>query len=484
MSSSNQVVFGLINHNNFLSHTNIDGLTGANLDYLSQVRYEGVYGTATVGYKDYLYVNVQGRKDWSSVLEKANNSIFYPSASVSFVPTSAFTNLESEKFNYLKLRVGYGTSAGFPPPYQTRNTLSSVARAFQSSTGTIVTTNSYSDLLGNKNLKPELFSEIEYGMEAKFFQNRLGLDFTYYNRVSKDLITNAPLDNSTGYSSTTINVGKITNTGFEVALTGTPIKVGDFKWDLTLNFNHYDSYVNSLGSGLAQTSVAGFSNLGNFAIPGHPFNVIQGSYVERNTQGQLLVGADGNYVSSQDIKIIGNPNPQYTSSIITSFTWKGINLTAQVDYRKGGSIYSTTAGTLLARGVTKDTDFNRDATFILPGVKADGSKNDIQLTSSDVFFNNYGFGPSELQVYDGTTIRLAQVGLGYSLPKQMISKTPFKAVNITFSGQNLFYNAVNMPKHMHIDPNQLSTGVGNGLGLDFLTGPSARKYGVTVGLKF
>jgi outer membrane receptor protein involved in Fe transport len=486
MYSSNQVIFGVINHNNFLSHSNVDGLTGANLNYNSTLKYQGVYATAMIGYKDYLYLNVQGRNDWSSAVEKANSSIFYPSASISFVPTTAF-GIESDALRMLRLRAGYGQSAGFPAPYNTRNYIYNNPRGFLDKAGQPVNIHSVSDQLGNPNLTPELFSEVELGVEAQMLKGRLNAEITWYNKVSKKLIMQAPIDPATGFTNTFVNLGQMTNQGIEVNINGTPIVVGDFKWDLALNFFHYTSIVNSLGSGLTQVLIPGggySGGPGNWAIPGQSFDVIQGTYVQRDAQGRMLVAPDGNYVPSHDQKIIGNPIPDYTSSVITSFHYKGITLSAQIDYRKGGAIYSTTAATLLARGVTQDTNFNREATFILPGVQADGSKNTVQLTSSDTFFNNYGFGPQELQVYDGTTIRLAQVSLGYSLPKSVIGKTPFKAVNISVQGQNLWYNAVNFPKYMHFDTNQLSTGVGNALGLDFLTGPSARKYGVTLGLKF
>ena len=484
MYSSNQVIFGQMNHNNFLSHSNNDGLTGANLNYMTQLRQEGVYATATVDYKDYLYLNLQGRNDWYSSLEKANNSIFYPSASLSFVPTTAF-GIESETLNSLKVRASYGSSANFPPPYQTRNYINANSRPYLDKSGNPLTTHSVSDLLGNPNLKPELLSEIEFGVEATLLKRRLDVEASYYTRQTTKAIMNAPIDPSTGNTSTYLNLGKLTTDGVEITLHGVPIIAGDFKWDLSLNFTHYNSIVNSLGVGLSQVQLAGYSGgASNWAIQGMPFSEIQGTYAQRDANGNLVVGADGNYISSHDIKPLGNPNPDYTSYLTSGFSFKGITLSARLDYRKGGKIYSTTAGTELARGITQDTNFNREATFILPGVKEDGTKNDIQLTSSDTFFNNYGFGPNEFQVYDGTTIRLGQVSLGYSLPKAMISKTPFKAINITFNGQNLWYNAVNFPKHSHFDTNQLSTGVGNALGLDFLTGPSARKYGFTLGLKF
>jgi len=484
LNSTNQVVFGFMNHSNFLFHSPI-GYFGNQLEYQQSTNYGGIYGQVTADYKDYLYLTFQGRNDWSSTVEKANNSIFYPSASVSFVPTSAF-GIESEVLNYLKIRAGYGTSAKFPTPYSTRSVLASNARAFQDASGNIVTTNSVSFFLGNANLKPELQEEIEVGLEAKLLNNRLSFDLSMYNRNTTDLITNAPLDPATGYTLTSVNVGKINNKGIELSVTGTPLKTDQFQWDITGNYSAYRSVVESLGLGLSQVQIpgGGYSNLGNFAVPGRPFNVIKGSYVQRDANGNRLVDNNGNYIPSGDIREIGNPIPDFTSSLINTFSYKGISLFVQVDYRHGGSIYSTTASTLLARGITEDTGFDRSKTFILPGVKSDGTPNDIQITPSDYYFTNIGFGPSELQIFDGTTIRLQEVRLSYSIPKSILSKTPFKAIEVSFSGQNLWYNAVNFPKHVNFDTNQVGTGVGNAFGFDFLTNASSRRYGANLNIKF
>jgi hypothetical protein len=149
---------------------------------------------------------------------------------------------------------------------------------------------------------------------------------------------------------------------------------------------------------------------------------------------------------------------------------------------------------LIGRGVSKFVDFDHDRTFVLPGVKpnpAFGSPgegqyipNDIQITSAGVYFNNIAFGPSELQIYDGTTIRLRDVSLNYDLPRSILQKTPFKRVTVGVSGQNLWFKAVNFPKELNFDTDVLSTGVGNGLGFDMLTGPSARRFGGMIRLTF
>jgi TonB-linked SusC/RagA family outer membrane protein len=478
IESQNQVVFGLINHNNFINHAAVT-FDGEQLQYEEENIRQGLYAQATLGYNDYLYVNLAGRNDWSSTLEEDNRSLFYPSASVSFVPTTAF-GLESDNLNFLKVRVGYGTSAGFPLPYSTRNTLFSNSRAFVDVNGNVLTVNAASSRLGNPNLKPELQKEFEVGFEAQLFKKKLGLDLTLYTRDTEDLITDAPLDPATGFGVTRINIGKLTTQGIELAVTATPVKMNNgFQWDIIANWSLYRSEVKELGGGLAQVQVAGFTDIGNYAIVGKPFNVIQGSMVER-LNGERVVDSNGDWLFSDDIGIIGNPNPDWTSTLINTFSWKGLTLSAQLEYRYGGDIYSTTTRTMLARGITKDTDFDRDQTVILPGVLQDGTPNTIQTSIGTAFFNNIGFGPSEVSIYDGTTVRLREVSLAYAIPSSILGKTPIRAASISFLGQNLWYKAVNFPKYINFDTDVLSTGVGNGLGLEFLTGPTSRRYGVSL----
>ena len=159
-----------------------------------------------------------------------------------------------------------------------------------------------------------------------------------------------------------------------------------------------------------------------------------------------------------------------------------------ISYRHGGAMYSSTAGALMGRGLSEDTGlsvgYDRAQTFLFPGVKADGTPNDIQITAVDVGFNNLYFFGDEGRIYDGTTIRLQEVSLSYSLPQKLISKTPFKGISLAVSGSNLWYKAFNFPKGLNFDTDNLGLGVGNGLGFEFLTGPSARRIGGTLKLTF
>jgi len=485
MESSQQIVFGFMNHNNFQQHSSFNGFTGDPFQKQTTKIWEGVYGQVILDYNKYLFFTVAARNDWISTLEKANNSLFYKGASASFLPLTAF-GIENSSLNNLKVRLSYGESAGFPNPYQTRTTLSANGRGFVDPNGNVYATNTTASLLGNKNLKPELQQEIEFGLEGAVLKNRLSFDISYFNRKTNNLISTIPLDPSTGYQQTTINIGQIQNTGWEISLSGIPYRTRDFAWNLGFNFYHYNSVVNSLGSGLSQVLVAGTTNPGNYAIPGRPFNEIMGIGILRDSQGRKVVDDTGIYLNGTSQVPLGNPNPDYTLTINNSFSYKGLTLAAQIDYRQGGAIYSTTANTLMGRGVTKDTDVgNRNGTLVVPGVRQDGTPNTTPISFSDAFYSNLlNYGISELSMYDGTTIRLRNVSLSYSLPKSLLGKSPFKGVSITATGFNLWYKAVNFPKYLNFDTDVLSTGVGNGLGLDFMTGPTSRRYGASVKLTF
>lgn len=475
VTSTNQFIFGLLNHSNFINHV---GYSGS-----SDETQLGLLGTATLGYKNYLYLNLQGRNDWTSTLEKANNNIFYPSVSMSFVPTDAFAGLQNNKWlNYLKLRAGYGTSAGYPDPYQTRSILNTGTNSWVSPGGTVMNINSVSDRLGNSNLKPELHSELEFGIETRFINNIFGIDLSIYDKQSEDLIIDLNLDPSTGYTNTTVNAAHVSNKGIELGLNISPFKK-DFQWDITLNYTKNKNIVESVAEGVENVIIAGYADLGNFAVPGEPFGVIRGTGFERDANGNyLLTSSDGRPIAT-DVQSIGNPNPNFTANWINRFSWKGLALDFQWNYIDGGDIISYLTATMMARGNTKDTDVDRYIPTYVPGVYEDGSPNLLQDYLGDIMFNWY-FWSDEGTLFDGTVIRLREVGLSFDFPKKWLDKTPFGAAFIRLAGENLWYNAPNFPKYLNYDPEVLSTGVGNGRGFEFMTAPTSRKYGVSLNFSF
>ncbi|MDT8414851.1 MAG: SusC/RagA family TonB-linked outer membrane protein [Flavobacteriaceae bacterium] len=480
VASTGQLVFDVFRHFNFQLQDEIQTKRERNT--------VGVYGQADFDYKRFLYLTLSGRNDWVSNLSVDNRSIFYPSASVSFIPTSAFDGFKNSKvLNYLKIRAGVGTSANFPTGFPVSTNLNLTTQRFQDSSGSDVVVNSISNTLGNPDLEPETLTEFEGGIESTWLNNRLRFEASAYFRITEDLIVDRDLDPSTGFSSTQTNVGEIEGKGVELDISGDIFKSQSkdgFNWTVNANWTINESEVTDLGDDIDVLVFAGFTDLGNAAIEGKPLGVMIGSRIQRNDQGEFLVDSQGNYIIEQGQFVIGDPNPDWILNISNSFSYKGFTLSSLINYTHGGDIYSQTIATLLGRGLIQETA-NRRETFVLPGVQqSTGQPNTVQINNSGFYFDNVLFGPSELQVYDGSTIRLQEVSLSYSLPKTFLEKTPFGSLSVTASGFNLWWDAVNTPDGANFDPNVAGLGVGNGRGFDFLNGPSSRRYGISVKATF
>ncbi|TAL42292.1 MAG: TonB-dependent receptor [Chitinophagaceae bacterium] len=495
--STQQLVYGLFDHSNFIVHDNFDE-GGGDLDFKSRTLSLGAFAQGTLAYNEYVYLTVGGRNSWTSNLEDENRALFYPSASLSFIPTSAIEVLKGSKvLNYLKIRGGYSTSANFGFPYRTRSILNINTNVFEDRVGTVINTNSISNRLPNPNLKPELIGEIEVGIEAKFWNNRIGLDLTVYRRLSEDQILDRDLDPSTGYTVQSINAGKVSNKGIELGLELIPVRTKDLRWTLNGNFTLNRSMVSHLPDDIKQIVVDGFSNEGLFAINGQPLGVIQASYTTKldpktnlpstdPMNGLRIVGTNGDYVASSSIGIIGDPTPDFKLSGISTLEYKGISFRMQWDWTEGGDMLAYTPGTLIGRGLTKDTEFDRLQGIILPGVQADGTPNTIQISASRAYFNNYSgfFAMQDLITYDATVIRLREASLSYALPQSILKNTPIGGISLTLSGQNLWYNAPNFPKYVNFDPEVSSLGVSNVRGLEYLAGPTSKRFGASVRVTF
>lgn len=498
IASQGQLAFGLFRHDNFKTSSSVDAYSADTesrgiMSRTQEERRYGIYTNLTFDYDSYLFLNLSARNDWTSTVEKDNRSILYPGVSVSFIPTTAF-DWSSSTLNDLKVRLGYGTSAGYPSPYRTRNVLNQTARAFDVD-GVVTTTHSLSNVLGNKELEPELHGEVEFGLEGTMFNNKLKFDISLYEKISRNLITEAPIDPASGFTKKVINIGKIRTRGAEVQIIGTPVSTASgFSWNTTVNWSKYESLVLELGGGLTEVLIAGTTERGNFAVPGQPFNVIKGEGFDRDPKtGQPIILSSGLHKVTKEPVVLGDPNPAWTGSWINSFSYKGLTLNVMMEYRHKGAIYSTTVPSTLARGVTKDPVVDRELSFIMPGVRQNGVDdmgepiyipNDQQITASDYFFGGYHLGADEANVFDGSTIRLREVSLAYQLPSTLIAKTPFKRASVALSGTNLWYVALNFPPNMNFDTDVLGTGVGNGLGFDYVTGPSSRRFGGTLTLTF
>ena len=478
--STGQNVFNVLRHYNFNSQEEIE--------FYSRRNVLGVFAQAAFDYQDYLYFTLASRTDWVSNLSEENRSITYPSASISFVPTSVldFGNLP---IDFLKVRASYGTSATYPGGYPIASTLSLNTKDFKVD-GVEVITNTTGSQLGNTGLKPELLAELEFGLEANLFDNRLSAEISYFDRNTTDLIITQPLDPSTGYTSTRTNIGEISATGWEVDLNADWIRGDKFNWNTSVNYTTNQAIVEDLGQNTDQIVYAGFSTRGNAAIPGLPLTSMIGTSVARDDQGRPLVDASGSYRTNNDTNyktnkyaLIGDSNPDFIANIGNTITYGNLSLNVLFNASIGGDMYSSFIMTLLGRGITTDT-LDRELPYILPGVLADGSPNNKMIDNATTYFGNLILGGDELRTWDASVLRLSEVSLTYDIPSSWLDKTPFGAASISAQGFNLWYDAYNTPDGINYDPNIAGLGVGNGSGFEYFNGVSARRYGVSLKLTF
>lgn len=472
-TSTEQTTYGLLEHQFFTEHT-----SNSSNGLLNR---PGVFVQSTFDYKRFLYLTVSARNDWTSNF--VDNSQFYPGIGLSFIPTQAFKGLKSTNFNYLKLRANYGSSADFGSGgFPINQDLGQNANAFDPGNGPI-STNSISTFLANAALGPALIKELEFGLESKFWKNRITLDFSYFKRVTKDLIFNRNLDPSTGFINSLRNVNEFQVDGVEIEFDVDIVKTDNFSINIGGNFTKNNSEVTELEEDRIQ--VTGVGGVGNFLVEGEPINIFIGTVIDTDENGNYLT--DGrSYLTAADTEIIGDPNPDFVTSFFTAIKYKNLSLTANLQYRKGGDIYSQTARSLLGRGLTTDGDGLNNVGYVLPGIDTTtGLENTVVISAGDALFNEYNNGPAQFGIFDGTTIRLQEVALAYSLNKKLLERTPFGAITISVVGENLYFDAINMPDGLNFDTNTIGTGVNsNGAGIDTADGPSSKRFGLNLKLSF
>lgn len=470
----------------------------ATTDYTSQRRLNGVYGDFQFSFRDYLYLNLTGRNDWSSTLPKDNNNYFYPSASLSFVLSDAVTM--PSFLNYAKVRVAASKVGNDADVYQTATNYL-IGVPFTTSTGGVTNRASLSNTLGNPALKPEFTTEYEVGTELKFINNRVSLDAAYFQRTSTDQILSAALPRTTGFSQQIVNFGELENKGWEIGLNLTPVQLSNgFTWDSYVAYTRIRSLVVDAGP-TGEVLIGGpGSSLGTIHRNGSPYGQIFGTVNAKSDDGQLLIDeSTGLPFQKATSEIIGDPNPDFTLGWSNTFSWKGITLRALIDWKQGGDFYSFTGASLLLRGQLKQS-IDREGLRVIPGILGSNQtyapitdsggnpiKNTVPVTSFDTHFSDgWGaYGQDEVNVYDGTTIRLREISLGYNLPASLLSKTPFGRVSISVSGRNLWWKAPNVLDDLNLDPEVLSgTSGSNVQGFEYGAAPTTRRYGVNLNLTF
>ncbi len=461
-------------------------------DSYSRRRIFGLFGEATVGYKNYAFITATGRNDWSSTLPTNNRSYFYPSVSGTFVFTDAF-GIKSSVLDYGKLRASWAKVGRDADPYNL------LAGYVSGSNYLGLPSLHISSRAYDANLKPEFTKEVEFGTELSFFQQRINLDFTYYNKNSTNLIVPIATPNSTGYAEYYTNLGGINNKGIEVMLTVKPVMTQSVTWAITGALTKNKNTVTSLKEGLTRFIPSDSYQSISVDEPGMPFGYFRGTVAARDDQGNFLIDpATGLLITATNPAYIGDPTPKYKLGITNTVSYKGFTFSALVDYTKGGSVYSTTIVNELGRGTAKITG-DRETTWVIPGVYGDTNTqmplldannnkipNTTRVTTNDLYFGNSFAtnGPDEFAVYDGTVWRLREVSLGYNLPKSLIKRSPFGSVRVSLTGRNLWFFAPNVPKGTNFDPETGSFGGGNNQGIELSTAPTVKRYGFNLTVTF
>ena len=470
---------------NLFSLSNSAGQMLAPEEATSHIGSNGIYVNASVGYKSLVYLEGSVRRDQSSTLPKDQWTYYYPSISASFI----FNELMADNtwLNLGKFRINYA-EVGNDAPWGSTNDIYDLFASFGD-----YPLVSVPNTLNNADLKPERTKSIEAGLEASMFDNRIGVNLSVYKTRSINQIIPLAVSFATGRSSKYINAGEIENKGIEVALTGNPIRTKDFNWDVTLNWTSYNNKVVELAPGIDNLQIASLQ--GGVSINarlGETYGVIQGTdYIYRD--GKRVVGEDGYYLrtSTSDI-VLGSIIPDWNAGFINRFSYKDWSMSFQIDFQKGGSVYSLDMAYGLSTGLYPETDYINDLGYpvrnslengggiILDGVKADGTPNDVRISADDTYAwgdNNY---PSKEFVYDASYIKLREVVISYRLPERLMAKTFIRGASLSLVGSNLWIIHKDLP---YADP-ESSQSSGNIQGWQSGVMPSTRNIGLTVTLNF
>ena len=478
----------------------------------SEKRINSLYSFAQVGFKDYLFLELTVRNDWSSTLPSNNWSYFYPSASVSAI-LSDMLDITSGPLSFAKVRVGVAAVGNDTDPYQLISTFSALTPAQG------LPTYSESDVIQNFNLKPEQSRSIEGGVELKFLGNRIGLDFTYYQTRSENQILNVPLTITSAYNSRIINAGLIENKGIETMLNVIPIQSDNgFEWSMNINFSRNRSKVLELykdpesgqeiknyvladryvtvearvGERMGDMYGIGYQRVSN--TPGDAYYDPTGQYV-----GEVVYNSQGKPLPTPSKIKLGNYNPDWMAGIYNTFSFKGLSLGFLFDIRYGGEIYSHTQTVGREGGIIDETLEGRadgyDLNVAGNGVIGDGvvpvrngegsitgyAPNETKLSARE-WHSTITLGRSLIEgmMYDASFVKLREVKLGFTLPSKLMQRFPIRDVNISFVGRNLFL-WTDVP---HVDPETASSNGGTIIpGVESVAIPSARSYGFNLSFK-
>ena len=487
----------------FYHISNASNITAVESIYRKQIM--GVFADLKFSWENYLFLNLSARNDWSSALPDKNNSFFYPAVSLGWTFTENLGLATNPIFSYGKLRASWGQVGRDAPVYATSNYFGQASIGGDGFISGIafpafgVNAFQRNLVLGNPDLKAELTTSVEFGGEFQFLRGRLGLDIAHYNSTTDNQVISLDLAPSTGYTGLVGNAGSIQNKGWEVTLNATPLKKGNFKWDININFTKYSTLVKKLDPriGAGGIGLSGFVSTSARVIAGQPYSVIYGNYYKKVTsgpnKGKLIIGNDGWPIAAADLGPVGNPNPDWLAGVNNTLTWKGFTVGFLFDIRMGGMMWDGTKGIMDYWGTSKETADERNIRgYLFDGVVntgTDASPNYVKNSTPVDFANpafgvssykwtRYGFGFTGNEIESTSWVRLREVNVGYTFSPNLMNKIGFNNLTVSFVGRNLWL----LTKYQGIDPETNLQGTNNGFGLEYFNMPNTKSY--SINLKF
>ncbi len=460
----------------------VNPATGTN--YLRKKSINSIFASGTVGYKSMLYLDLSLRNDWSSTLPNGNNSYLYPSVTGSFI----FSELVKEDLpwlNFGKVRLGFAQVGNDTDPYQIVDTYTQYTN-ITSTPGYVL-----ANTLKNSGLKPETTNSYEAGLELSLFNNRFGIEATYYSSETKNQIIPLSITGTSGYLYKVVNTGLMTNQGIELSIHGTPVQTADFTWESSLVLASNKNKVKKLLEDVSyyRLTTAPFKvEVG--AMEGQEYGVIMGTDFVYDAKGNRVINEDGSYAATDGNVNIGSIYPDFTGGWTNTFRFKNFDLSVLLDFSKGGNYFSTSymwgmysgmleeSAAINENGVNIRESIANGGGVLLQGVQADGTPNTVRMGAEDFGAQHYS-GPAAQNVFKSDYVKLREINLGYTIP--MKSNYFVKSLRVSAYGRNL---AVWGPDVKHFDPEMAITNSGNIQGIEGGALPSVANFGMNVSVKF
>lgn len=469
----------------------------AGFDYYAK-GINSLFASTSIGLDNWLYLDLTARNDWSSTLPKGNNSYFYPSVSLSAALSELPFMQNINSISFAKVRASYAQVGSDANPY-------SLVSTFDPQNPTINGNPRYGvpNTSPNPNLKPEITSEVEFGLDLRMFQDRLGFDIAYFDRTTKNQIFSVPSSAASGYTSRNLNAGSMRNWGFEVALNALLVQTRNFSWGVGANVYKQNNKVLELLKDEDGKTIVESINLGRTwaadlrIAEGLPYMAIFGNDYKRSNykeddkgnivqnDGDLVVDENGYYQYTNKRVFLGSAMADWTGGFNTSVEVMGVRLSGLFDWQIGGKVHSSSLQWSKYSGMHPETvEFNGESDIrangmILPGVKADGSPNDIRVNPVNYYQSASRFWRQAApNIYDASFLKFRELRLDFNLPQSLFSNVSMRGASIGFFGRNLAVLASNLP---YLDPQGVN-GAGNVQGFENAQVPSTRSFGVNLKL--